>query len=154
VLSGQAGIFLRDLNSGLQFSRNVEDFCERCLESIDERAEDCFEIEENGRLKTLCAGCFEIHRQTPQPEPVIIWRDRPQVVSFTEPCEKLYTIAEAAETLGISASQATNLFRSETGVIDFATKLQGKRLGKKRHKSALRIPQSVLDRVKNLRARS
>jgi excisionase family DNA binding protein len=60
--------------------------------------------------------------------------------------EKLRTVAEVAEMLGVSTDTVRRLFADEPGVIDFG---RHQSMRDKRRYRLLRIPQSVLDRVVN-----
>lgn len=60
--------------------------------------------------------------------------------------EKLRTVAEVAEMLGVSTDTVRRLFADEPGVIDFG---RHQAMRDKRRYRLLRIPQSVLDRVVN-----
>lgn len=60
--------------------------------------------------------------------------------------EKLQTVAEVAEMLGVSTDTVRRMFADESGVIDFGRHEATR--GKRRYR-LLRIPQSVLDRVVN-----
>jgi hypothetical protein len=115
----------------------------------------CDPIDGDGNITvkgTLCDQCFDLYKRTPRPEPVIVWRERAQPALISTPdIERKYTVPEVAEILNLSPNQVTKIFRDEPGVEDWASKLKGKRLRKKGHKSRLRIPHCVLVRVCNRR---
>ena len=66
--------------------------------------------------------------------------------------EKLYTVPDAMDILGIGRAAIVSLFRDEPGVIVYGTKENKKRIGaagetRERKYCNIRIPQSVLNRV-------
>jgi hypothetical protein len=58
--------------------------------------------------------------------------------------ERHYTVGEIAEMLNLSEDAVRRLFCNEPGVLSFGKP----RLGSKRRYTTLRIPESVLDRVR------
>src|SRR5262245_55440944 len=127
-------------------------WCKACTEALNP---DTYEIIET-KLGPLHQSClrndafFAARLATALQQPVIVWRDRSQIIPPPE-VEHLYTVSELVEIMKLSDSQVTKLFVNEPGVIDLATKEHTKRLTKTRHKSALRIPHSVFERVMNRR---
>jgi hypothetical protein len=96
----------------------------------------------------FCEDCYEVWLQTPRTEPA-----EPMLVS-TKPVQEWLTVSDVAKELQVSPSQASkiikNAFKSELpGVKDFASKPAGQRLGRKRHKSLLRVSPAALERLKS-----
>jgi hypothetical protein len=121
--------------------------CDQCMVDLhaDPRYGDLGNQTGNGKF---CDDCYEVWLLTSRVKPA-----EPMLVS-TKPVQEWLTVSDVAKELQVSPSQASkiikNAFKSELpGVKDFASKPAGQRLGRKRHKSLLRVSPAALERLKS-----